>query len=273
MVERPSAMRLHVDERMLSGMTGRPRARAGVGSAVTLISGILFGWSLSSLLHAKTPSLVQQIDGPKNPRAALVSKTDPRPSLLHLDPPERSFPHEQPRFKPELLPSNQSQSLRLDYAQTEEGNTERCRHLLARTGMAGWNADRNEFEDLRCHQRLSLLRTAATRARVERESAWEDARRKQVYRVLASPARFLHTRVIPAHFCLVGRPSAPAAHSEANRASTRIAVFPTGASGLPGLWAKSSSARILVRSASTSPEAVMRASPASSFVASICLPF
>ena len=192
-------------------MTGGPRARAGVGSAATLIGGILFGWSLSWLLYTKTPSLMQQINGPKNPRAAPVSKAGPRPSSLHLDPPQRSFSHEQPRFKPGLLPSNQSQALRVDYAQTEEGNTERCRHLLARTGMAGWNADRNEFEDLGCHQRLSLLRTASTRARVEHESAREDARRKQVYGVLASPARFLHTRVIPAQSCLVGRPSVPAA--------------------------------------------------------------
>ena len=230
--------------------TTRAKRPPGVGFVATVIGGFLLGWNISLLLHYKQPPRWQRLsDGPKKDSQGPPAPTaGGRTSLLNLKYSRRlALSQEQHDFKPGNLGCNQSLVLNSDHPQTEEGKAERCRHLLVRTGMAGWNVDQNEFDDLRCPKRLSLLRTALARARIKRESDREDVRKMQVYRTSLDRHLFFEYRLI---LVPSGRPSAPASRSEATRASTQTVVFPTSVSRLPSLFVTSFLARNMAWSAS-----------------------
>lgn len=167
-------------------LTGTAKRPLGVGFFATLIGGFILGWNLSPLLHLKQlPHGHHRFARSKYPQAPPAPTAEGRTSLLNLNySPKLAYSQEQHDFKPGYsghLGCNQSLVLRPGHAQTEEGKADRCRRLLARKGMAGWNVDQNEFEELRCHKRLSLLRTAAARARIKREGDRENVRKMQVY--------------------------------------------------------------------------------------------
>ena len=143
-----------------------PRLRA----TTILITGVLVGWSLSALVHQ------------------LVKLTAPTPAG-----PGRALPLSQSRnsaFKPVHIDFHPGREMRGRYSEppglphaaanrseTEDETTLRCRQLLLRKGMVGYNA--GQWQQLRCPRRLSLLRTAAARARIARASARDYDRKTQ----------------------------------------------------------------------------------------------
>jgi hypothetical protein len=246
--------------------TVRARSPLGVGFVATCIGGFLLGWNLSLLFHFKQPPRWQRLsDKPKYPQVPPAPIAGGRTSLLNLNySPKLAISQEQHDFKPSNLGCNQSLVLHTDHAQTGEEKAERCRHLLVRTGMAGWNVDQKEFVDLRCPKRLSLLRTAAARARIKRENDREDVRTMQVFSTSFDRHLFVAYHLILVPF---GRPSVPAARSEATRASTQTVVFPTSVSRLPSLIVMSFLAWNMAWSASRALGGVAHVSSASSFAA------